>query len=280
MSAQLQESPTSSSWQAYLQLGFAERAAKTRLLPQKRYGPLAVQRPFYPEGDCCHTYLLHPPGGVVGGDSLHLQVLSETHSSALITTPGATKFYNSGARLAQLQQELQLEAGAALEWLPQENIYFPGAELQACTRIELQADSRFIGAEIHCLGRPANNESFDRGALQLDLQLYCGGRPLVLDRQRIDPVSRHSQAGLRSAAVQASMLLFGPSLSDTLLENLRGVGVSSGVVGITRLSPQLVIARYLGPHTHIAQQWLRSLWHIARPEVIGREPVAPRIWNT
>ncbi len=87
-----------------------------------------VQRPFYPEGGTCHVYLLHPPGGVVGGDQLELQVQSEPGSHALITTPAATKFYRAGPHPhSLLQQNLQVR-DATLEWLPQETIVFDGAE--------------------------------------------------------------------------------------------------------------------------------------------------------
>jgi len=276
MSAVLQQN----GWQAYLHLLFASRAGKTRLMPQQRFGPLSVQRPFYPEGDCCHTYLLHPPGGVVGSDSLQVQVQVERQAHALLTTPGATKFYRSGGRLAQVQQHLQVQSGAALEWLPQENIYFPGAELRAATRVDVDADSRFMGWEIHCLGRPANHEHFDTGELRLDLQLYRQGQALLLDRQRINAHERLRSSGLRGAAVQASLLMYAPDLEDSLLPKLRSLAPLSGHCGVTRLHADLIIARYLGPHTHHAQQWLRAIWRSARADVIGREAVIPRIWNT
>ena len=114
-------------WQASLRLGFAPRAARTALVHREQRGPLAVQRPFYPEGDTCHLYLLHPPGGVVGGDRLDIEARTTGEAHALVTTPGATKFYLSAGHTAHQTQRLRVGAGGALEWLPQENIFFPGA---------------------------------------------------------------------------------------------------------------------------------------------------------
>ena len=112
-------------WQARLDLGFEQRAGRTVLAHKRQFGPLTVQRPFYPEGGPCHLYVLHPPGGVVGGDRLAVSVLVAEGAHALITTPGAAKFYRSAGPRADVVQRLSVDAGGALEWFPQENILFP-----------------------------------------------------------------------------------------------------------------------------------------------------------
>ena len=116
--------PSAACWRARLELGFDQHRGITRLGHRKRFGPLAVQRPFYPEGAPCHVYLLHPPGGVVGGDQLDIDITLGENCQALITTPGAAKFYRSEGSVAQQQISMQLAPGAELEWLPQENILF------------------------------------------------------------------------------------------------------------------------------------------------------------
>ena len=116
-------------------------------------------------------YLVHPPGGVVGGDELRIDVQVDAGAHALITTPAATKFYRCDGRHSSQTQELRA-AGATLEWLPQENIFYRGADVRTATRVHVDADSRFIGWEINCLGLPARGEHFDAGALRLDLELW------------------------------------------------------------------------------------------------------------
>src|SRR5690606_30424398 len=111
-------------WRAELALRFELRGPRTVLAGRRHYGPLRVQRPFYPEGAPCHTYVLHPPGGVVGGDRLHMDIRLEPGSHALLTMPGATKFYRSAGATSLLQQHFHVGEDAVLEWLPQDNILF------------------------------------------------------------------------------------------------------------------------------------------------------------
>ena len=114
-------------WSANLSLGFQLIEDKTVLAHRARKGPLAVQRPFYPEGGTCHVYLLHPPGGVVGGDSIIINAKVGNQAEALVTTPGATKFYRSAGSIAFQNQNLSISKDGCFEWFPQENIFFPGA---------------------------------------------------------------------------------------------------------------------------------------------------------
>ena len=134
---------TKLGWKAALNLGFEKPQDKTVLANRSQSGPLTVQRPFYPEGDVCHLYILHPPGGVVGGDELHINVDLKKQASTLITTPGATKFYRStrldeGGKLSQQIQTLKVADNCALEWFPQENIFFNGTHTHLSTRVELE----------------------------------------------------------------------------------------------------------------------------------------------
>ena len=124
---------------------------------------------------------MHPPGGVVGGDELRIDVQVDAGAHALITTPAATKFYRCDGRHSSQTQELRA-AGATLEWLPQENIFYRGADVRTATRVHVDADSRFIGWEINCLGLPARGEPFDAGALRLDLELWRSCRGATVDR--------------------------------------------------------------------------------------------------
>ena len=116
------------AWSAHLQLQFARRGEATRAVQRRHRGPLRVQRMLYPEGPaCCHALLLHPPGGLAGGDALHIEVTVEQGAHALLTTPGAAKWYRCNRRAARQEIQLRVADGACLEWLPQEAILFDGA---------------------------------------------------------------------------------------------------------------------------------------------------------
>jgi urease accessory protein len=280
-------------WQARLTLGFQRQHARTILGSCAHHGPLRVQRPFYPEGDeICHVALLHPPGGVVGGDELHIDVTLHSDARALVTTPAAGKFYRSAGPRARQIQHLRVAAGAALEWLPQENIVYSGARVHAGTHVELQGDARFIGWEILCLGRPAAGERFATGDYRQDLELWRDGEPLYLEHGRYPggDVILDARWGLQSQPVSATLACVGAppdgvaairaeweAFTDSTAPGPAGQNEERGTA--TQLDGVLV-CRYLGPSTARARRFFMLAWNVLRPNVLGRPPCPSRFWNT
>ncbi|HFE37921.1 MAG TPA: urease accessory protein UreD [Gammaproteobacteria bacterium] len=268
-------------WHGSLDIAFTRRPQKTIISRLKHRGPLRVQRPFYPEADACHVYLLHPPGGVVGNDKLELSVCVGQNSHALLTTPGSTKFYRSAGQRADVVQTLTVEKNGILEWFPQENIFFPGAQVKLQTRIALQPDANFIGWEIHCLGRPANEETFLKGGFDAALNVFRGDKPLMLDRQRVAGRRQLcASTGLRSYPMNGIFLC--TSCNETHIKTAREVveRLSPAFpVGVTRLDDLLVL-RVLGFQTEAMQQVMIAVWKALRPLIIHKEVVLPRIWST
>ncbi|MGD8557475.1 MAG: urease accessory protein UreD [Chromatiales bacterium] len=265
-----------SGWEASLELGFERRAERTVLAQRRQRGPLAVQRTFHPEGDTCHLYLLHPPGGVAGGDRLVIDTRLKPGARALVTTPGATKFYNSiGPEASQLQR-FSIDEGC-LEWLPQENIFFPDAAVDLGTEIDLRGDARYIGWEIHCLGRPVINEHFGAGRLLFSTSLRRDGKPLLLERLAVDGASLSGTATLRDQPVIATLVATGAD--KAVLENAREIAGVEKYTGVTLLGDVLV-CRYLGDSTEQARKLFVAIWKQIRPMLIGKEAVLPRIWAT
>lgn len=280
---ELVETAQQQGWQAELRLGFASRSTKTVLAQRSQRGPLAVQRPFYPEDAVCHAYVLHPPGGVVGGDELHLHVNVEPTAHALLTTPGATKFYRSAGMQAAQHQHFHVTDGC-LEWLPQENIFFPSANAVLSSEIRLSGAAQYIGWEVQCLGRPVIAETFSTGKALFKTAVYRDGKPLVLDRLCVrGEQDLHGAAGLRAHPVLATLLA--TPATPEILESVRPLCESvcengvSGTAGVTLLNGVLVL-RYLGNSTEQAHRLLRKAWQTLRPQVTGKAATPPRIWNT
>lgn len=270
-------------WIAELSLAFAARGAATVLARRQHRGPLTVQRPFYPEGPAvCQVTLLHPPGGLVGGDQLQLTATLDAGAQALITTPAASKIYRSASAVAQQRQHFHIAAGAALEWLPQETILFSGAHFRSQTRVDLAPGGRFLGWEITCLGRPACGERFEAGHGVIALELWEDGQPLFIERGRYAGGGALLTApwGLGNQPVVGTWLALDTpaELTDALRTPLSEVADPLRW-GLTRL-PRVLALRYRGPSAAEARALFIRAWTLVRPTLLGRDAHPPRIWAT
>jgi urease accessory protein len=280
-------------WHACLNIELATHGLRTILARRSHIGPLVVQRPFYPEGDVCHIYLVHPPGGVVGGDTLELRAHAQAGTHTLITTPAATKFYRSDGRIARQAQEIALDEAATFEWLPQETILFPDAYANIATRVRLTDRSRFIGWEIVCYGRPASGLAYTSGRAHQDFELWLNDVPLVLDHLRLNGATESMQArhGLAGNTVLATMFAY--PADDATLALARSVATetrSSGPQGPHRVRESMFVActkvdgvlvcRAVGTQADAVRKHLTSIWSLIRPHVAGRAATPPRIWAT
>ena len=277
-------------WLARLELGFEASDGRTRLAHRKHQGPLVVQRPFYPEANgCCHVYLVHPPGGVVGGDQLELDVRVAERAHALITTPAATKLYRSNGLTATLSQRLVALRGAVLEWLPQETIAFNGSISSLSTRVELDPGASFIGMEITCLGRPAAGERFDLGSLKQRLEVRRAGEPLILEQLQLRGggpelvqawgLQGHTALGTLVAVSGLKPELWAPRVPD-LVQRLRDAVAPLGATAAVTQVAGAIVCRFLGDGSRAAHAVLRRAWELIRPELTDSPAVAPRIWAT
>jgi urease accessory protein len=266
--------PVHASWKARLALRFEARGARSILADRRMDGPLVVQKALHPEGDAvCHAIVVHPPGGIAGGDELALSCDATPGAHALLTTPGAGKWYRSSG--APASQRLHMRVGGTLEWLPRETIVFDGAVAALESEVELGPTGRYIGWEVVCLGRTVSGERFTRGSLRLASRVSRVGKPLWSERGRI----RGDDALLRSPAGLDGRRVFG-----TLVATLDGdaaalVASCRAHAAVTHL-PGLLVARYLGDSTEEAFERFTRLWALLRPAVAGRDAVAPRIWST
>lgn len=265
--------PILASWKADLALRFEARGARTVLAEKRFDGPLVVQKTLHPEGEgVCHAIVVHPPGGIAGGDELALAVGVEPGAHALLTTPGAGKWYRSAGALAL--QRLAFRAAGTLEWLPRETIVFDGALAQLGTVVELSGDGAYLGWEIVCLGRSAAGERFTRGSVRLESRVTRDGRLLWIERGRIDG----GGALARSPAGLASQPVFGTMIA-TLDAGRELVAACREHAAITQL-PGVLVARYLGDSSEEAFAHFTRLWTLLRPALAAREAVPPRIWST
>jgi urease accessory protein len=294
--------PAGRGWRARLELHFEASEGRTRIAHRRHEGPLVVQRAFYPEGastglpepkdgvlgrrpapasEPCHVYILHPPGGVASGDDLGVDVRVAPAAHALLTNPAAGKFYRRGAAgLARLAQTLHVADGGVLEWLPNENIYFPDASVAQGTRVDLDSGARFIGWELGCLGLPSQGQGLAAGGLGLGFELWRAGRPLLLERLRLDHDSLTARWGLGGCNAFGTWLGFPAAALD--LERARASlpeSCADMTVACT-LVDGVLACRALGMRADHVKHAFVGLWRALRPSLAGRSAVPPRIWAT
>ena len=269
-------------WRATLDLGIADSSGRSVLVRRRHEGPLHVQKALYPEGgEVCHIVVVHPPGGIVGGDQLAIDVEVGPQAHALVTTPGATKWYGSDARRARQEVRLTLQAGSVLEWLPQESIVFDAADAETALTVTMAAGATFVGMEIVCLGRTASGETFARGRLGVATTVTRVGATLWLERGVVhggDPLLQ-SPVGFAGQPVTGTLLVAADDVDPDLRDACRTIAPAAGRGAVTLL-PGILVARYLGPGAEPAREWLASVWSAVRRSVTGCAPALPRLWNT
>jgi len=230
----------------------------------------------------CHTIVLHPPGGIAGGDALSIVVDAQPCAHALITTPGATKWYKANGRPAS--QRAQLQVQGALEWLPQEAIVFNEADVRAEISIDVAPDAAMIGWDIVALGRIASGEAFAAGCFAQTIRLHDDGALQWVERTRLSggDALMDSPIGLAGRHVFGVLWAVGPTWSLAQIDALRERMPSDlDAAVLTQLAPRVLVARALGAGAQSVRRALEAVWQELRPIVFrGRAATPPRIWST
>jgi urease accessory protein len=272
-------SAAANAWHASLRLRFADDAGTTRLVERAHRGPLRVQKALYPEGArVCHAIIVHPPGGVVGGDSLAIDIAAAPNAHAFLTTPGAAKWYRANGHVSRQRVQIAAGAGAVVEWLPQETIFYDDACVELDHTVELADDACYIGAEILCLGRRASGETYASGRIRQRTAIRRGGKLLWWEQGVLagGGDTMRSPLGLGGASVCATLLAVGAPLPAALLAQLRALDPALAMSQVK----SVFVARYLGDDSETARRTMAGVWQALRPHLLGCEAPLPRIWNT
>lgn len=275
------------TWHGRVELRYVRDGART-VAHDRHDGPLRVLKALYPEGDAvCHHVLVHPPGGIVGGDVLEVDARLDAGAHALVTTPGATRFYRSAGAPAAQRAALRVAAGARLEWLPLETIAYPGCRAANEVRVELAPGAEVIGWDVLALGLPASGEPFDAGCFEQHLELPGHW----LERGRIDSADAAllgGPLGLAGRCVLGTIwFAAGATLpaarTESLLGAARAVAEASplrAAAGATSPHDGVVVLRVLAQRvepalallTAVRAAWRRAAWDLDAP--------LPRVWRT
>ncbi|MBT9550845.1 MAG: urease accessory protein UreD [Hydrogenophaga sp.] len=273
-------------WHAHLNLDYRLDAQRT-VLRHDHNGPLRIFKSLYPEGDAiCHNVIIHPPGGLVGGDVLDVKVRVGSGAHGLISTPGATRFYASDGLPTTQQVALTLDAGARLEWLPLEAIAYPGCQAHNTLTATLAEGAELLAWDVTALGLPTAGQPFSEGRFSQRLELPG----LWLEQARIDAADIRlldSPLGLGGQRCMGTLLLacghpLGRARQEQLLETVR-TAIADGPAGVqaaaTCPNPQMLVLRAMAPLVEPLMSGLQQAWAALRTAAWGLPATPPRIWR-
>ena len=286
------------TWNASLELDYTLRQSmggNKTVAHFQRQGPLRILQSLYPEGQgICHNVLIHPPGGLAGGDTANLRLNVATGAHGLVTTPGATRFYRTEGEPALQRTAITLAAHARMEWLPLETIAFSCCAAENRLTLSLEPGAEMIGWDMTALGLPAANKPFEAGVFSQHLEL-----PGVwLERgciQANDHLLLDSAMGLAGQRCFATLFFVSGSplakaRRQDLLDAARSVMDAPALrhlaetgqltAGATSPNPQVVLVRAIAPVVEPAMTMLRDVWQHWRSHLWGVRGAPPRIWST
>ena len=273
-------------WHASLALDYTREGGRS-VARFAHEGPLRILQSLWPEGgEVCHNVLVHPPGGLVAGDTLQVAVRAGEGSHGLVTSPGAARFYRSEGAPAVQDVHLRVEGGARLEWLPLEALYYSGCRAENRLRMDLAPGAEVLGWDIAALGLPQAGQPFVRGSVLQHLELAGAW----LERGRIaadDARLMDGPLGLAGHRCLASLFFAAGSelpraRREALLDAAREViepHALASTAGATAPGPQVVVVRVLAPLVEPAFQLLKSVRRAWRPLLWNRAPEEPRGWT-
>ena len=273
------------TWHASLSLDYTLEANRS-VARFVHDGPLRVLQTLYPQGDAvCHNVLVHPPGGLVGGDTLDIRVHVGCGAHALITTPGATRYYRSEGELALQRTQLRLDAGARLEWLPLEAILYNGCRAENRLSFELEPGAELLAWDITALGLPHADQPFVRGSFCQHMELpgvwlergLIAASDTRLLSSPLGLAGQHCMASIFFAAGSAIARVRRESALDGARQLLQAHPLGR-LAGVTSANPQVLALRALSDQVEPAMDLLKKVWAVWRQRLWQRDAVAPRVW--
>ncbi len=275
-------------WYSRLQLQFSAEAARTVLRHQHEGGLRALASHYPEDPQICHQVLVHPPGGLVGGDILDIDLSVQEGAHALVTTPGAGRFYRSTGAPARQTLQARLAPGARLEWLPLETLAYNDCLGENRSCFHLAPGAELMAWDLLALGLPAADAAFRVGRFTQHIELPG----IWLERGCVagdDDALLHGPGGLRGHTAMATLFFAAGSplaaqRREALLDAARQAAdeakQASALFGATAPHAQVVALRVLGHRIEPVAALCRAVWAAWRQAGWGVGACAPRVWST
>ncbi len=199
-------------------IGFTGISGQTRLKDLFQSGAAKVRLPkVYDEP--ATAVLINTAGGLTGGDRLDYEVSIESGSHAIVTTQAAERAYRSLGTTARVSNQLSIEVGSTLEWLPQETILFDHSRVTRQITADLVGDARLLMLESVVLGRAAMGERLEKVFFKDAWRIRRDGKMIFADDVRLDGDPEEFFRGPATGAggqAMATLLESAPDAEDRL----------------------------------------------------------------
>ena len=257
---------------------FARAGARTEAARVFETGGLRLRFPS--AGVECEAVLVNTGGGMAGGDQARVELSLQPGARVLATTQSAEKIYRADGAPTHMQLRLEVGAGAALVWAPQETLLFDGSDMRRRLEADVARDGSLMILEAAVFGRLAHGETRIDARFHDDWRIRRDGRLMFAEAVRLEDAGATLDrpavgAGARAIATLLWVDPGAPSRLDDLRAALDAAAEGEGErleAGAGLLDGALV-ARLASPSPRRLRQGVTAALRCLR----GRE--APRVWS-
>ena len=257
---------------------FARAGARTEAARVFETGGLRLRFPS--AGVECEAVLVNTGGGMAGGDQARVELSLQPGARVLATTQSAEKIYRADGAPTHMQLRLEVGAGAALVWAPQETLLYDGSDMRRpprgrCRAGRLADDPGGGGVRPSRPWRDAHRRAFSRRLAHPARRPAHVRRGGAARRRGRDADRPAVGAGARAIATLLWIDPGAPSRLDDLRAALDAAAEGEGErleAGAGLLEGALV-ARLASPAPRRLRQGVTAALRCLR----GRE--APRVWS-
>lgn len=265
----------------FARVGFAAKGGTTRLSELDQRSPLRVLFPRAGNNEPPHAAVTTVSGGLVGGDTMRIEVAIGPGAKAVAIGQAAEKIYRSAGPDSRVDIVLDVAAGGWLEWLPQETILFDGARLDRRTRIDIEPEGRAMAGECIVFGRLARDEVMRRGLVRDRWEVRCGGRLVWADSLAVDNdilAVLDAPSGFAGARACATAVYVGPDAASHLEAAKELAAGDDGVRAGATLVNGVLVARWLSADPMALRRAFADWWIAMRKRAGGLPENLPRLW--
>jgi len=215
--------------------------------------------------------LINTSGGVTGGDRFRTEIAADDGATVTVTTQTAERAYRAQpGQTGRVDTVLRIGAESRMNWVPQETILFNGCNFARRLTVELGEDAKALVVEPVVFGRSAMGESVTAGTFDDRIEIRFGGRPIFLDRTRLDGDVAATLAGpgVTCGGVAAAIVLFAHPAAEARLAPLRGLLPETA--GASLVKPDLLVSRIVAEDAYALREVLMPLIAMLLEDVIPR----------